>query len=1114
MTLANHPYAGAPVQGVASVIILLVYTKQSGSDWFLYSRTSTDFVTWSAESQMSVAGLTSTNIKRNAFLMQLKGSGDLWVFFEVVESVVASQELTNIYYTVSSDYGTTWGTAVKFTSYTSLSVVAEHPYAVQKGTDSMHVIYNEKRNALTMDRTAAGWCAGADTMAVSDMHWSVSQDRLYVSLIWSGGGNKLLRAIVEVDVDNWVITRCWSETSTPAFEDEFANGVGNRHVWFNISHGEENFVTISIHNSSGGECHVAVLNTSTNTIIQYNFNDITSLGWVKNVNWTDQTPLTLAWKRGDVWIDSINNRMYVTLINDSLFGINYHAGYIDLTAVGPEYTFTTIISDYNWTADQIFLLNPTKIGQSYFYPSEDFVIASSATATTGFFGRLKIYNISTGGVYKDYVYTTHASFPYRGLRNVLLKTVGGRLRVYGSFLYTTVSGQTDNRGLCRITLDDDSIEFYRPTFATRDDYMIRNIIDLDNDTIAMTSAGFGIYLFDVNNTSWILYDEANTPGLTIDGSDMFSPGAMTYDASRGMIFAGSGFSTNWMGFTAISRFGALKRSHYIQGANTTSWTWQSELPLVIGQKDYDAAAAVDPDSGGLYVFWVNDTLGDLSIKWDFEIGSLSLANYISKEHEIVLQRTIDGTPARLSFTVSHGHLFDQHNINSILAFVLSKFRKITLRFGELSSSISYWKTQGTFIIVETTITYQRGTYPILSIVCEDKMSSWDEHMVIATDFYSTEPESVLSNMLINHTDFSTGDINIASMNNKEDVIYQWIESSVASVLLQVCNRFGYYPRIDEDGIFTVKEITNTAITQSYIDAVQIVNFSPDDSFSDYTNQVIISGEERTFIEVLHSEERVGVVSGTVGWWGGYETHTVYYSPDQQRTARNARLEVLVSIASIGHWIAKVRGSGSVDEGIDHEDVLEHYVVTFIDVPNLTPELTGALALALSSLWIGNIVIQLPFGWNRDIPVGRAIWGGAIMLAINILASVVNYQHEIWAQPIGKIRRSIQAVSDDVDLQAELGFTVTKKFDDPLCNTVAGCQFVADFELMVAKLQRKRIRFTKVTDLLFSDGDKIIIQHPYTGQELTIFITQITRRMLVGKIDGQGYFLDDIEGWVL
>lgn len=1110
MTLANHPYAGAPVQGIATDTILLVYTKQSGSDWFLYSRTSTDFVTWTAESQMSVAGLTSTDTKRNAFLMQLEGSGDLWVFFEVVESVVGVQELTNIYYTVSSDYGTTWGTAVKFTSYTSLSVVAEHPYAVQKGTDSMHIIFNEKRNALTMDRTAAGWCAGADVMAVSDMHWSVSQDRLYVTLIWSGGGVKKLNAVVEIDVDNWVITRCWSDTSTPAFENEFAVGDdATKHVWYNTSHGEENFVTISMHSTSGGECHIAVLNTSTNTITQYNFNNQTAFEWIKNVNWTDQTPLNPIWSRGNVWIDSINSRMYVTIINDIYYDKNYHVGYIDLTAAGPEYTFTTVISDDIWTDAEIAVLaTAAGEGNSYFYPSEDFIIASSA-ALAAFTGRLKIYNLSTGGIYKDYTYLTNATFPYHGLRSVLLKSVGGRLRIYGGFAYTTSAGQTDFRGLCRITLDDDSIEFYRPTFATRDEYDIRNIIDLDNDTIAMTSGSYGIHLFDVNNTSWTVYNELNTPGLTIDGSDVFSPGAIAYDASRGMIYAGDGIT--WSGITAISRFGALKRSYYIQGANTTSWTWQSELPLVIGQKDYDAAAAVDPDSGGLYVFWVNDTLGDLSIKWDFEIGSLSLSNYISKEHEIVLQRTIDGTPARLSFTVSHGHLFDQHNINSILAFVLSKFRKITLRFGELSLGINYWKTQGTFIIVETTITYQRGTYPILSIVCEDKMSSWDEHMVIATDFYETEPESVLSNMLINHTDFSTGDINIASMNNKEDVVYQWIESSVASVLLQVCNRFGYYPRIDEDGIFTVKEITNTAITQSYIDAIQIVNFSPDDSFSDYTNQVIISGEERTFIEILHAEERIETISGTIGWWGDREEHTTYYSPDQQRTARNARLEVLMKASSIGFKLA-----GKVTEGIDHEDVLEHYVVTYIDVPPLIYALAAAIGTATSAIFIGDINIH-PFGGGGktdSIITGRGIFGVALMFAMNILASVVNYQHQIWAQPIGKIRRSIQAVADDADLQAELGFTVAKKFDDPLCNTVVGCQFVADFELMVAKLQRKRIRFTKVSDLLFSDGDKIIIQHPYTGQELTVFITQITRRMLIGKIDGQGYFLDDIEGWVL
>ena len=69
-------------------------------------------------------------------------------------------------------------------------------------------------------------------------------------------------------------------------------------------------------------------------------------------------------------------------------------------------------------------------------------------------------------------------------------------------------------------------------------------------------------------------------------------------------------------------------------------------------------------------------------------------------------------------------------------------------------------------------------------------------------------------------------------------------------------------------------------------------------------------------------------------------------------------------------------------------------------------------------------------------------------------------------------------------------------------------------MMVAQLQRKRVKFTKVANLLDEDGDTIIITHPHSEQVLTIYITKLVRKMRIAGRSGSGYFVDEIEGWVL
>ena len=1115
--IGSKPYASESFPAKKPNFYMVGWTVSWAGIWKLVTRTSTDFVTWGNEIEHSItwSGIVDADEKRNPYFMQIGNTEEIWMFIEIVEDTAGAQELSNIWYNISTDYGETWSAGVKVTAYDSFTAIAEHPQAVQKHKDNIYLIYNEFRNALTMDNTASGWCAGGLDIIPTDMHWDAVADKWYVTNVYTGGGTKRFHAVIEVDIESWTITDCWSTSSVPAF-DAFLD---SEHSWYAAFENERPYIVVGSVGVVNELYHLEVLNYVDDTITQYNFLDWPAYGLTKNVTWTDHDPIRPERGVATVWIDAAAHRMWMGYYVSSNVGVTF--GYIDLQESGPDYTFHEVFhstATFSWGLH--LTLNPAEDGGASFHKDFDMIVISECSESFQDL-EMAIFSMSDGGRTHNYKRTTHASFPNHGLfRKRHMRTENGQTILYSGFHYESGFGQTNFRGLFRLNLDTDEMTYIRPTTHTEDDYDIRGIIEIPDNKLLMSAFGTGnggILLYDIDSGAWIKYNNTNSPGLTGDGlNEMAWP--IAYDPSRGMILTGASNSpaTNWTGLSAISQFGALRRANYMLGTNSGGWSFATATPLVQGINDYDAHAVVDPDSNGLIAFWVNDTLQALSIKWDLEQGDTNLDPYLLRDREIVMERFIDGTPSRLTFQVSHGHLFDKHNINSVMSQVLTKLKSITLRFGEKSASIDYWMNQGTFIIVETSISYERGEYPVMTVVCEDKMSTWDDQLILATDeYFDIEPDAALDDIVESHTDFTVNTIDTPAMNNTEKIHYQWIEMVVLDIVLQLVNRFGYYPRIDMDGKFNIKEISESANTaQSYQDASQIINFTPDDTFSDFTNKVIVSGEEMDWNEVVYNEERIGIHDGTVGWWGGKETHKMYYSEDKHRTCRNPRLVVLKTVSTIGFKVAEVFG-GDIDEGIEDVDGDEKWVETFIDVPNLVPMLGAAISVIGGALWKGNINIHPHGGGGHtpSIPIGRVVFGGGVLAALNILGSVVNYQHEIWAQPIGQIRRSIQATADDVLAQAEMGYEVVKKFDDPLCNTVAGCQFVADFELMVARLQRNRVKFTKVANLNDEDGDTIEIFHPHTGLPIKIFITQLKRRMVIAGVS-DGHFFDDIEGWVV
>jgi hypothetical protein len=137
--------------------------------------------------------------------------------------------------------------------------------------------------------------------------------------------------------------------------------------------------------------------------------------------------------------------------------------------------------------------------------------------------------------------------------------------------------------------------------------------------------------------------------------------------------------------------------------------------------------------------------------------------------------------------------------------------------------------------------------------------------------------------------------------------------------------------------------------------------------------------------------------------------------------------------------------------------------------------------------------------------------------MQILGTQGAYQYNVYAKPLGYVRQSFQATADDLDFQNDIGSVTQKKIVDPLCFTLAQCQLVADFERDIVKFQRSRIKIPpKIAHLKDEEGDTIQMAHPYSGDTMTLFITDLTRRFKKPNSAGanDGYFYDDLEAWVI
>jgi len=1096
-------FTGPTVATLADNSYIMVYGVQDGDDHYhLYYRTSSDFLTWAAATEVDLSTLTDANRKANPALLVLS-DGDVWLLFDYVETTGPNgEELTNIYYVSSSDKLSTNSTAAALTAYTEYGEVAEHPAAAQSAAGTVYLAFDRLISSLKMDKDSTGW-TGAKSV-ISNMHMDATNQKLYVVSSNTGSGGKVLYCVAKIDVATWSIDKCWTTSSSPPFPEYFSNTGG---TWWDSYHGDGHYVPVGHQNGV-----ISVLNGTTDTITTYAFYDFSAYGIAKNVTWTPTASGTMQIAK--VWIDAATDRMYVALARTYLYDRCLQIGWIDLTAAGPEYTFTTIVSSVNTIGGSVLgnLLNGS--GWMEINPDAGLIIVSMpGFEILSVEGELHIYDLTTGGLWKKYTTTLNPTFPKWGLR----RFVWNNGVIVGSFEYENLYGQGDYRGLCIIDTSTDIITYNRPPWASVNDYGFGDICLTDEGEYLIAANGYGITLFD--GTSWTLYDNDALPGLTSsDEEDFMNP--VVYNPTTRMVIAGHGdaYTSGWSGLVMFSRDGYIRQSNYTIGTEgESSWSWSTIDNLVRGYTDYAASLCFDPDDGSLYAFWTNQTGTELSTKWDKALPSLDLSSYLLRGEAVERSAAIDPTTANwdagLSFACSHGHLFDTSNGLSLYRTYLAKGRKIQQQFGENIGGTEYWEPARVFTISDDgELDYRRGDYPVIRVEAETPRRRWAQIHIIASEYYQTTPELIISDLLQTYAGIDVADISLGTWDNSATVEYQFVDVSLADAVDLIALHFGYAIRDGATGTIEAVKITDAGtITRTYSDNTKLFKASPRSRFSSFINRWIVQCEERTFTELLMAEELAAELNASHRWNTGEKTYRVNYTQGS-KIYRNPRLEVLESVTALAFKLAGGCSETLLDNSHDEADqtLWDTFCEIQVDSPDLTPAFVAALAALVGSFWLPDYA---PTTGGPTYPIGKYVALVAIYLALTILGSTGNFHYRVYGQPVVKVRRTVQATADDTDSQVSMGQIITDTYTDAICGSAAEAQAIADYRKMVAMCERKRWSAEMVADLNNEEGDTVSVVHPFSSQAVKVFLTDLKTTYLMPEIGSDdGYFQQTFEGW--
>jgi len=1076
----------------------------------LHTRTSSNFTTWSDESIESLSPLLTTRDINNTSLVQ-PSTTEILLFFDYVDYSKDDGDtvVRNIYFILSDDYGLTWAAPVKITNYTEWGTTGSNPYAAERTNGDLALAFTDEQSVLFANEDSLLWenpCTEFNNTNASNIHFNPVTERLYVCQIYAYVGTKSICGVVVIDTTTWEVIGNYNTQSSPDYHDIFKDS----HVWIGKDHGEGEFICFSTYSSSK---HLCIIDDSIESVTQYHFND--------NVEYEIDCNVDISWPQHEymsmedsafiraTWVDSISRRVYVVFAYSYVYWRGFLLGYIELDDIVDPATGKYLFHTLNSTANIFSEAQVMGMKGMLVIPELNLIALTGNSALpthSQYPGKLILVDLNSGAIVKTFTTVSHNSFPHGGLNWVTYYDG----YIFGSFDYTTVDDQENHRGMCKIHIDSEIITYHEPTWATMDDYGLRQKVPTGDGRIlvAVQWGPGGVAEFNIASGSWKMHSGETIQGFEPSGEDT-SVVSVAYDASNDQIMCGSIDPITTSAFTGVRMFneiGSYEKGTLIPAIKSVTWQWGNEEEITIEHSETDSAIAIAPDNI-LWTIWVRKDAEEYSIKWDRDIKEKMLADHLVAGRSVSVKWSVEST-GTLSFSVSHGHLFDPNNLMSTWNNFLKKGKIIELSFGELIEGVPYWQTQGKFIIDTIRLEYIRGQYPVMSVTCVSPDFIWGEVHVEASERYDTnDPEDMATNLLIDLTGMSSEEINMPLFPISHEIHHQWIDTNFQSIIMEILDHFQCIPYFDMDGKFSPKVISIDGDVDHTYTGAELIKFTPDDNYSSYTNRVTVTGEGLYFLEVTYPEELIDAIMGTGGWWESEEKIIrVNYSNDLDLVCYDPRMVVITSIKDFK--ILWSRSGG--DEWISAVDTENRWLEITVKFPGIMDVLI---------FMIGFMILVGYKAMGCKVNCGWWIYLLSLVSSVCswILGQVATYEYEIYAKPTGEEKQIVSSYVDDLDFQRELGgLVVNEEFEDPFCYTTQSCNEVATHEMNIVRAQRSRVHFEKLAHLQDEICDRIQIKHPYAGTPIDVYITDLERSYTRPKkgAPGMGAFIDKITGWRL
>ena len=1048
----------------------------------IYYRTSSDFITWTAEVNFNT--ITGLSNDHSVPYIYYDTSDNLWLTFERVTDAVASPVVKNVYTMISDDNGVSWDSPVAQTALIAGQGSAVNPSIVDSETHR-YINYTLEQQLQNNQEPALGATGTQRDFIADELQNRVG---MLTGQSYSSGSN---------------FTIYDRGTGTYTNHDLKAHGLTDN---------------TGLHLAYDPVNHIWAIGTYNNGIIVYN-EDTTA--------WTTYNETSTPAIHGDhIWATT------QMLFEDAkLYFMSYNN----------TYKVQMLNVSAGTVTDLKTVTGLHQMYQSVFFSSDDYIVhvirANNIWDFTTESPTVTVYNKSSlAELYTEKMlltgnYKSRSSYDSAAHVNWWYSKFGWDDVNNNIYTLATDTTATDDSGIAKVPVGASALGttvYYsqadgNPTGLFPNPDPVANKVAFVGDlvfnstnqrlyiwqgTTSHASSGLSDYLIHVFNadTAVIIesYAATNTDAWlanwsTLDASLIkvlqsksypylsVTQNSKTSSDDKEVIYGYGTVSGNRYFWAILSTEGFRQRVYYRKTADDLTWTTQSYLTT----DSKDDNCNLGYSDGRLKAFWHRNVNGISELKWDEDLSTEADISEYVRNFEINMTDETGANNAEVSFA-DKGGVFNPLNYNSLKYdyFLENNIIKIFKgNAGEVTPAF-------TGLIASGGAKYTRGSNTLYTIKVYDKAKNWFKSKITSAFYENKTIDYIVEDIITSYGGLSAGEYSLPTIGETIPKV-QFIEEYIMDILYKLYQAYGYFPYFDEEGILKAREVNYDATTDfTYYEegtdtvdynkapAFNVIDFNHTWSDDTFVNKVTVIGQTEETFETEFDEEFMGFLQGSAGWFSTKNSFTFYFSEDKALNAVNPRLEVVDSATS------KFFGGG---ENLSTAGAGKQTSCT------INQNVTNQTAI-LYSLIAGSLIWTIIWGEGLGVV---AVYNGlapVLAIALTVLGQISSFYYEIYAQPVGEAApQSIEITVEDKALITKYG-EILKEIDNPFLETAAKCIALADLELEKASWFRYQPQLRLLSNMAHQTQDVIEVFNPVTNLSYKMYIKEIRRSYTRGEED--------------